>query len=148
VITALHRRSGLGLSSATVHEGDLPEGVSTEQAERELVPMLSQVISALFPHFAARGAVSAPAVLAGLGIAAHQATSWANGGSRLNVEELLRLLEPVRFEREARYWDGVAASANAAGVLNFGGGAKDSGGRVADALLGPDTDFGRKIRGW
>ncbi|WP_129840387.1 DNA sulfur modification protein DndB [Streptomyces sp. RFCAC02] len=148
VITALHGRSGLGLSSATVHEGDLPEGVSTEQAERELVPMLSQVISALFPHFAARGAVSAPAVLAGLGIAAHQATSWANGGSRLNVEELLRLLEPVRFEREARYWDGVAASANAAGVLNFGGGAKDSGGRVADALLGPDTDFGRKIRGW
>ncbi|MGW9437236.1 DNA sulfur modification protein DndB [Streptomyces sp. NPDC055607] len=148
VITALHGRGGLGLSSATVHEGDLPEAVSAEQAERELVPMLSQVISALFPHFAARGAVSAPAVLAGLGIAAHQATSWANGGSRLSVEELLRLLEPVRFEREARYWDGVAASANAAGVLNFGGGAKDSGGRVADALLGPDTDFGRKIRGW
>ncbi|MFD4276189.1 DNA sulfur modification protein DndB [Streptomyces cyaneofuscatus] len=148
VITALHGRSGLGLTSATVHEGGLPEGVSTEQAERELVPMLSQVISALFPHFAARGAVSAPAVLAGLGIAAHQATSWANGGSRLSVEELLRLLEPVRFEREARYWDGVAASANATGVLNFGGGAKDSGGRVADALLGPDTDFGRKIRGW
>ncbi|MFJ3768194.1 DNA sulfur modification protein DndB [Streptomyces sp. NPDC090082] len=148
VITALHGRGGLGLSSATVHEGDLPEAVSAEQAERELVPMLSQVISTLFPHFAARGAVSAPAVLAGLGIAAHQATSWANGGSRLSVEELLRLLEPVRFEREARYWDGVAASANAAGVLNFGGGAKDSGGRVADALLGPETDFGRKIRGW
>ncbi|MGW0787407.1 hypothetical protein ACWD04_03940 [Streptomyces sp. NPDC002911] len=54
----------------------------------------------------------------------------------------------MRFEREARYWDGVAASANAVGTLNFGGGAKDSGGRVADAILGPDTDHGRRIRGW
>ncbi len=148
VVTALHGRSGLGLSSSTVHEGELPDGVSIEQAERELVPLLSQVIARFFPHFAARNAISTPAVLAGLGIAAHQATTWANGGTRLTVEELLRLLEPVRFEREARYWDGVAASANAAGVLNFGGGAKDAGGRVADALLGPDTDFGHKIRGW
>lgn len=148
VITALHGRGGLGLSSATVHEGELPEGVSAEQAERELVPLLSQLIGQLFPHFEARDAVSAPAVLAGLGIAAHQATSWASGGTRLNTEELLRLVEPVRFEREARYWDGVAASTNAAGTLNFGGGAKDSGGRVADALLGPDTDYGRKVRGW
>lgn len=147
VVTALHGRGGLGLSSATVHEGELPDGVSGEQADRELVPLLSQLIAQLYPHFEERDAVSAPAVLAGLGIAAHQATSWALGGTRLNAEELLRLLEPVRFEREARYWDGVAASANAAGTLNFGGGAKDSGGRVADALLGPDTDYGRKIRG-
>lgn len=57
-------------------------------------------------------------------------------------------MEPVRFEREARYWDGVAAGANASGTLNFGGGAKDSGGRVAAAILSPDTDHGRRIRGW
>ncbi|MFJ2743435.1 hypothetical protein ACIO3O_27720 [Streptomyces sp. NPDC087440] len=148
VITAMRGRGGLGLSSATVHEDELPDGVSAEQAESELVPLLSQLIGQLFPHFVARDAISAPAVLAGLGIAAHQATSWALGGTRLSAEELLRLVEPVRFERDARYWDGVAASANAAGTLNFGGGAKDSGGRVADALLGPDTDYGRKIRGW
>ena len=126
----------------------MPEGVSTERAERELVPLLSSLLSRLYPHFAARDAVSAPAVLAGLGIAAHQATSWVTAGQRLSTDELHTLLEPVRFEREARYWDGVAASANAAGTLNFGGGAKDSGGRVADALLGPDTEYGRKIRGW
>jgi hypothetical protein len=52
----------------------------------------------------------------------------------------------VRFEREARYWDGVTASANASGTLSFGGGAKDSGGRVSHALLGPATDHGRRIR--
>jgi hypothetical protein len=148
VITALHGRAGLALSSSTVHDADLPDGIGAEQAERELVPLLAHLIAGLFPHFAARDAVSAPAVLAGIGIAAHQATSWAATGTRLSQDELARLLEPVRFEREARFWDGIAASANASGVLNFGGGAKDSGGRVADAILGPDTDHGRRIRGW
>lgn len=148
VITALHGRSGLNLSSDTVREVDLPNGVDMESAQRELVPLLSEVITSLYPHFAARGAVSAPAVLAGIGVVAHQAASWAAGGTRLDANDLLRLLEPVRWEREARYWDGVAASANASGTLNFGGGAKDSGGRVADALLHPDTEYGRKVRGW
>lgn len=55
----------------------------------------------------------------------------------------------LRLEREARYWDGIAASAsaNVAGVRTFGGGAKDSGGRVGDAILYADTESGRKIRG-
>jgi hypothetical protein len=148
VITALHGRSGLGLSSATVHEDNLPEGVTAEQVEQQLVPLLSRLISHLYPHFAARSAISAPAVLAGLGIAAHQATSWTTSGQRVTEDHLNELLGSVRWEREARYWDGVAASANAAGTLNFGGGAKDAGGRVADALLHPDTEFGRKVRGW
>ncbi|MEU7451235.1 DNA sulfur modification protein DndB [Streptosporangium roseum] len=148
VITALHGRAGLGLSSATLHANDLPEGVTAEQAERRLVPLLSVLITQLYPHLAVRGAVSAPAVLAGIGIAAHQATGWAVSGRQLSQDELVELLDSVRWEREARYWDGVAASANAQGTLNFGGGAKDSGGRVADALLHPDTEHGRKIRGW
>ncbi|WP_007023555.1 hypothetical protein [Saccharomonospora iraqiensis] len=37
--------------------------------------------------------------------------------------------------------------ATAKGTLNFGGGAKDAGGRVADALLYPDSEHGRRIRG-
>ncbi|WP_016697313.1 DNA sulfur modification protein DndB [Actinoalloteichus spitiensis] len=148
VITALHGRTGLSLSSSTVHEGDMPPGISVRQAEERLVPVLAAVLSELYPQFSARNAVSAPAVLAGLGIAVHQATGWSASGRPLSVEELSGLLSSVRWEREARYWDGVAASANANGVLNFGGGAKDSGGRVADALLHPDTEYGRKIRGW
>lgn len=148
VITTLYGRTGLGLSSATVHKDDLPDGVTAEQVEQQLVPLLSRIITRLYPHFVARSAVSTPAVLAGLGIAAHQATGWATTGQRLTEDQLTALLDSVRWEREARYWDGVAASANAAGILNFGGGAKDAGGRVADALLHPDTEYGRKIRGW
>ncbi|WP_030888501.1 MULTISPECIES: DNA sulfur modification protein DndB [Streptomyces] len=147
VITALFGRGGIALSSATVHADDLPDGVTSEEAER-LVPLLAGLISHLYPHFEARTAVSAPAVLAGIGIAAHQVTEWAAAGQRLGESELYRLLDSVRWEREARYWDGVAATANARGVLNFGGGAKDSGGKVADALLHPDTEYGRKVRGW
>ncbi|MDP1142802.1 hypothetical protein, partial [Klebsiella pneumoniae] len=41
VITALHGRAGLNLSSSTVHDADLPDGVDAEQVERELVPLLS-----------------------------------------------------------------------------------------------------------
>ncbi|MFF0244850.1 DNA sulfur modification protein DndB [Streptosporangium sandarakinum] len=148
VVTALYGRAGLGLSSATVREDDLPKDVTIERAERQLVPLLAALLTHLHPHFAVRGAVSAPAVLAGLGIAAHQATGWAASGRHLGQDELFELLDSVCWEREARYWDGVAASANARGELNFGGGAKDSGGRVADALLHPDTEHGRKIRGW
>ncbi|SCG14845.1 DNA-sulfur modification-associated [Micromonospora echinofusca] len=148
VITAIYGRSGLGLSSSTVRTADLPAGVRVEQVERRVVPLLCTLLAHLYPHLAARSAASAPAVLAGIGIAAHQATEWATSGAALTETDLLNLLAGVRWEREARYWDGVAASANSAGTLNFGGGAKDSGGRVADAILYPDTESGRKIRGW
>jgi hypothetical protein len=134
--------------SATAHEADLPGGVSAEQAERELVPLLSQLIAQLYPTLPHAMRPTPPTVLAGIGIAAHQATSGAATGTRLSLDEPIRLLEPVHFEREARYREGVAAGANVSGTLNFGGGAKDSGGRVADAILGPDTDHGRRIRSW
>ncbi|MEO3777965.1 DNA sulfur modification protein DndB [Micromonospora sp. B11E3] len=147
VITTVYGRGGLAMSSATVRDTDLPDGVSAEQLQRRVVPLLSNLLTQLYPHLAARSAASAPAVLAGIGIAAHQATGWATSGVPLTEADLMDLLADIRWERQARYWDGVAASANAAGVLNFGGGAKDSGGRVADAILYPDTESGRKIRG-
>ncbi|XES00534.1 hypothetical protein HEP87_17870 [Streptomyces sp. S1D4-11] len=84
----------------------------------------------------------------GIGIAVHQVTGWAPSDRSLAEEELFALLEPVRREREGAYWYGVAASANASSILNFVGDAKNSGGRIADALLHPDTEYGRRIRSW
>ncbi|MEV0611084.1 DNA sulfur modification protein DndB [Polymorphospora rubra] len=147
VITAIYGRTGLALSSATIRTTDLPTTTTAEQVERRLAPLLSALLTHLYPQLVARTAASAPAVLAGIGIAAHQATDWATTGIPLTDTDLLDLLSGIRWEREARYWDGIAASANSTGVLNFGGGAKDSGGRVADAILYPDTESGRKIRG-
>lgn len=145
VITTIFGRPGLARSSATVREEDLPKGLAPEQVEAKIISLLSTLISRLFVHFEARSAVSAPAVLAGLGITAHEAISW--GGGSLTIDELLSLLAEIRWEREPSYWDGIAARANAAGAMNFGGGAKDAGGRVADAILYPGTQVGRKIRG-
>jgi hypothetical protein len=146
VITTIFGRTGLAQSSATVREEDLPEGLNPEQVESQVISVLSALITRLFPHFAARSVIAFPAILAGIGIAAHEATEW--GRRSLTLDELFGLLADVCWEREARYWDGIAARANASGALNFGGGAKDAGGRVAEAILYPDTQSGRQIRGW
>lgn len=147
VITAIYGRAGLGRSAETVHEDELPAGANTEQVEGSVVPLLARLISDHFPHFASRSAITAPAVLAGLGIAVHQTTPWADPMNALGVEDLHRLLADIRWDREPRYWDGVAAKASTTGRLNFSGGVKDSGGRVADAILYPATETGRRIRG-
>ncbi|MET8116158.1 hypothetical protein [Streptomyces prasinus] len=63
------------------------------------------------------------------------------------TDDLVRLLDDIHWEREAKYWDGIAAKAGTSGRLNFSG-VKDSGGRVADAILYPATETGRRIRGF
>ncbi|WP_327191026.1 DNA sulfur modification protein DndB [Streptomyces xinghaiensis] len=133
VVTAIYGRSGLTRSAESVHEDELPAGTRPEEVEGFVVPLLARLISERFPDFASRSALTAPAVLAGVGIAAHHTTPWSEAASRIGPEDLDRLLGGIRWEREAAYWDGVAAKTGASGRLNFSGGVKDSGGRVADA---------------
>ncbi|WP_406135498.1 DNA sulfur modification protein DndB [Streptomyces sp. NBC_01089] len=147
VITTIYGRGGLSRSAETVHEDELPAGTNAEQVEQSIVPLLVRLIADRSEQFVSRSAVTAPAVLAGLGIALHQTTPWADSVNALGDEELHHLLAGIKWEREARYWDGVAAKAGASGRLNFSGGVKDSGGRVADAILYPAGEAGQKIRG-
>ncbi|MEU2280370.1 DNA sulfur modification protein DndB [Streptomyces sp. NPDC013178] len=147
VITTIYGRGGLARSAESVHEDELPAGTRAEEVEAVVVPLLARLISERFPEFADRSALTAPAVLAGVGIAAHHAMPWSEAASRIGVEELDRLLNGIRWQREAAYWDGVAAKTGSSGRLNFSGGVKDSGGRVADAILYPATETGRRIRG-
>ncbi|MEV6307405.1 DNA sulfur modification protein DndB [Streptomyces sp. NPDC051840] len=147
VITSIYGKGGLSRSAETVHEDELPEGTTPEQVERSVVPLLSGLIARNAGHFLSRTALTSPAVLAGLGIAAHHTTAWADPSHAMSADALDQLLADIRWEREARYWDGVAAKAGTSGRLNFSGGVKDSGGRVADALLYPATEPGRRIRG-
>ncbi|MFE6698415.1 DNA sulfur modification protein DndB [Streptomyces sp. NPDC057718] len=147
VITAIYGRGGLSRSAETVHEDELPAGTNAQQVEQCVVQALAGLISDHSSHFIARSALTAPAVLAGLGIAVHHTMPWAEPSNALGADQLSRLLSGIRWERDARYWDGVAAKAGASGRLNFSGGAKDSGGRVADAILYPATETGRRIRG-
>ncbi|MEE4495352.1 DNA sulfur modification protein DndB [Streptomyces sp. BE230] len=147
VITAVYGKGGLSRSAETVHEDELPAAATAEQVEQYVVPALARLIAEHAEHFLSRSALTAPAVLAGLGIAVHHTTPWADPSNAMGANELERLLAGIRWAREARYWDGVAAKAGASGRLNFSGGVKDSGGRVADALLYPGTEAGRRIRG-
>ncbi|MGC4945448.1 DNA sulfur modification protein DndB [Streptomyces sp. DT224] len=147
VITAVYGKGGLSRSAETVHEDELPTGTTAEQVEQYVVPVLARLIAGHSAHFLSRSALTAPAVLAGLGIAVHHTAPWADPAHAMSGDALDRLLGDIHWEREARYWDGVAAKAGAAGRLNFSGGVKDSGGRVADALLYPGTEAGRRIRG-
>ncbi|MYQ76218.1 MULTISPECIES: DNA sulfur modification protein DndB [unclassified Streptomyces] len=147
VITAVYGKGGLSRSAETVHEDELPTGTTAEQVEQYVVPVLARLIAGHSAHFLSRSALTAPAVLAGLGIAVHHTAPWADPAHAMSDDALDRLLAGIRWVREARYWDGVAAKAGASGRLNFSGGVKDSGGRVADALLYPGTEAGRRIRG-
>ncbi|WP_344013634.1 DNA sulfur modification protein DndB [Streptomyces thermospinosisporus] len=147
VVTTLYGRTGLQRSAESVHEDELPTGCRPEHVENELVPILGQLINRHAREFTGRTAITAPAVLAGLGIAVHHTMPWADPATAFRTDDLVRLLNGIRWEREARYWDRVAAKTGASGRLNFSGGVKDSGGRVADAILYPATEAGRRIRG-
>ncbi|WP_176710345.1 DNA sulfur modification protein DndB [Streptomyces sp. Wb2n-11] len=154
VTTALLGRSGIAKTSATVTESTLnTETVSAEEQKERVVSLLSEVLTKLAPELAKgpKGtALNAPAILTGLGVAVHHATEWADS-DQITAEALMDMVTSVKWDRSAQYWDGVGGKAlvNEGQVtgVSFAGGAKDSGGRVAEAILYPSTELGRKIRG-
>ncbi|MFD6326796.1 DNA sulfur modification protein DndB [Streptomyces sp. NPDC058442] len=155
VTTALLGKSGIAKTSATVTESTLTntKKVSAEEQKERVVSLLSDVLTKLAPELAKgpKGtALNAPAILTGLGVAVHHATEWAET-DQITEEALMNMVTSVKWDRSAQYWDGVGGKAlvkdgQVTGV-SFAGGAKDSGGRVADAILYPSTELGRKIRG-
>ncbi|MEU6559098.1 DNA sulfur modification protein DndB [Nocardia nova] len=147
VVTTLLGRPGIQKSSASVNEENLPDNVTVDEASDAVIGLLTQVLDDLFPYFAKRSAVSTPAVLAGLGVAGHQALPWAAGGTQITPAQFRDLLIDIQWDRKATYWDGIAGKATGKDDgISFAGGVKDSGGRVAEAILYPDTQMGRKIR--
>jgi hypothetical protein len=118
-----------------------------DEAKDAVVELVSSVIRDQFDNFAVRNAISTPAVFAGLGVAGHQAMSWVEGDT-ISPDKFRELLTDIRWERKASYWAGIAGKATGRDEgISFPGGVKDSGGRVADAILYPHTQPGRKIRG-
>jgi hypothetical protein len=147
IVTTVFGGKGVEYSAANVHEGNLPSNTDADEVETVVVRLVSRLIGGRFPDFARRSAITAPAVMAGLGVLLHRATPWCDSGDAMSYETVEHLLADVRWEREPAYWDGVCASVGSSGRLNFSGGVKDSAGRVAGALLDPHGESGRKIRG-
>ncbi|MGA5517917.1 DNA sulfur modification protein DndB [Streptomyces pseudogriseolus] len=147
IVTTVFGAKGVQYSAANVNEGDLPSHTDADEVTTVVVRLVSRLIEDRFPDFARRSAITAPAVMAGLGVLLHRATPWCAPHDAMSYDTVERLLADVRWEREPVYWDGVCASVGATGRLNFSGGVKDSAGRVAGALLDPHSELGRKVRG-
>ncbi|MFD5414068.1 hypothetical protein OG749_15170 [Streptomyces nojiriensis] len=149
VVTTLLGKSGIQSTSGGVSASDLTEELTEQQVHREVSTLLVEVIDRFVVELSERQAIATPAVLAGLGAALHHAMPWAASGTEnpLDREGVMRLLDDVRWERDARYWGGVAATVRSDGKVTWGGGAKDSGYKVYEALTRPDSRVGRRVRG-
>lgn len=146
-VTVLLGKPGIEATSGTIEKSDLA-GLDTQAALNEVSTIVSNLVREFSSALSARSALTAPAVLAGVGAAAHRTTSWTREEPRLTSDQLHSLLRQVHWERDGKYWEGVAAKRTAKGGLSFAGGAKDSGHRVCDAILNPNSDIGKRIRGW
>lgn len=146
-ITTLLGKAGIEATSGTIEASDLPNNIGQQTALNEVSTLVSSLIRNFTDQFAARSALTAPAILAGVGAAAHRTMSWTQDEPRLTSDQLNTLLHQVQWDREEKYWEGVAAKRTASGGLSFAGGVKDSGHRVCDAILNPDSELGKRIRG-
>jgi DNA sulfur modification protein DndB len=158
VVTTILGEAGLQVGARPV---DLPEGTELEHLEAAVVDVwtaiLEQLEDELDPARRAEVVVSAPSVLAGIGVLAHQAIPQPprrDGVPSLTVDEVLDRLTGVMWEREyekpdgsnASPWDGIAGKFTPAGRFSIGG-PKEVGHAVAKALKEAASPEGRQIRG-
>jgi hypothetical protein len=137
-VTTYKGRAGTGVLDVEEPDDDVDE------IKEEVAQLIASVVQQYEAAFAERTAITAPAVLAGIGVLLYQATSWA-GSERLSLADVLMRLDTVDWTRGS-HWLGVAAKSTKSGGLSFAGGVKDAAGQVADALRDPYSENGRKIR--
>jgi DNA-sulfur modification-associated len=140
------------------------EGVDPDVLGNAVVDVWTALLEALKqelkPERRADSVVSAPAILAGLGVLAHHAVPKPprkEGVSGWNVAEVLDHLDGVNWDRtyiadqsadqavKASPWEGIAGKFTPAGSFSIGG-PKEVGYAVADALENLNDEAGRKIR--
>jgi DNA sulfur modification protein DndB len=159
IVTTILGESGLQVGARPV---ELPEGTELELVEHAVVEVWSAILEFLEedlePERRPEVVVSAPSILAGIGVLAHRAMPAPPrkaGEPALTVEEVLELLENVEWDRlytdavndEPRsVWDGIAGKFTPAGRFSIGG-PKEVGYAVAKALREPDSTEGRRVRG-
>jgi DGQHR domain-containing protein len=167
IVTTILGASGLQIGSRPVDPSHPNlEGVDPEVLADAVVDMwtalLEELEQELKPVRRADSVVSAPAILAGLGVLAHHAVPKPprkEGIAAWSVEQVIDHLRAVNWDRtivaghrddgtviKASPWEGVAGKFTPAGSFSIGG-PKEVGYAVADALENPDDEAGRKIRG-
>jgi DNA sulfur modification protein DndB len=165
VVTTILGSAGLQIGSRPI-EPTHPalEGVDTERLADAVVAVWTAILEELERELQkdrrAVSVVSAPAILAGLGVLAHHAVPKPprrDGVESWTVEEVVNHLRGVKWDRtevfedadgasrKASPWEGIAGKFTPAGSFSIGG-PKEVGYAVADALENPTDDAGRRIR--
>jgi DNA sulfur modification protein DndB len=156
IVTTILGEAGLQIGSRPI---SLPDGVSVEDVEKSVVSLWTAIVEQLEdelePERRSEVVVSAPSILAGLGVLAHQAmpTPPREGDGRWTIEEVLDCLTDINWEREREdpngetksVWDGIAGKFTPSGRFSIGG-PKEVGHTVAIALKDPKSPAGQKIR--
>jgi hypothetical protein len=146
-VTTLLGKSGIEHTSGVLEESDLPPGATLDEVSNEVPSIMAMIIREFGQQFADRSAITAPAILGGIGALAHRATPWSTEKPQFTRAQVIDVLAEVHWEREAKYWNGAGAKLTATGGLSFAGGVKDSAYRVYEALVNGDSEIGRRIRG-
>ncbi|MEV7729037.1 DNA sulfur modification protein DndB [Streptomyces sp. NPDC087917] len=151
VATAMLGKAGIHAASTGIEHEDIPADANGDRpdkpvVQREVMETVGAFLQENAEFFHAKTAVTAPAVVAGLGATMNRTMSWSADPMPEGVT-LERLLEGVQWEREGKYWGGIAAKVTDRGVVSWAGGARDSGHKVYDALNHPESDTGKQVRG-
>ncbi|MBT2530002.1 hypothetical protein J7E91_32760 [Streptomyces sp. ISL-99] len=147
VVTAIFGKAGFEKTSGPI--SDLPDGCTKELAMVEIGDVLTRLLAAFAPAFMARHStvIASPAVFAALGAVAHRVMSWSKEeNDSLSVDELMRLLADVKWDRDPRYWEGTAGKQTATGSFSLAGGVKDNGSKTTAALGNPASPRYRWVR--
>lgn len=165
IVTTILGPSGLQIGSRPIDpthpglEGVDPE-VLTDAVVEVWTALLEKLEEELKQERRALSVVSAPGVLAGLGVLAHHAVPKPPRKDSVpgwSVEQVIDHLAGVNWDRTVSIeredgstsktspWEGIAGKFTPAGSFSIGG-PKEVGYAVADALENPDNDAGRQIR--
>ncbi|HEX4806823.1 MAG TPA: DNA sulfur modification protein DndB, partial [Conexibacter sp.] len=158
VVTTLLGEAGLQIGARPV---ELPADVEFERIEAAVVDVWTAILELLEedlePARRPSVVVSAPSILAGIGVLAHQALPQPPRRAEvhtLSVDEVVERLATVMWEREyvgaggapASPWDGIAGKFTPAGRFSIGG-PKEVGHAVAKSLKDIASPEGRQVRG-
>jgi DNA sulfur modification protein DndB len=157
IVTAILGAPGLQVGSRPIDPNHpLLQDVDLVAMGDAVVEVWSKILEQLKPELEpakrARSVVSAPAVMAGLGVLANHAIPKPPRRQEVepwSVEQVVDHLRGVnwgRIDAEGRSpWDGVAGKFTPKGAFSLGG-PKEVGHTVAAALEHPSSDAGRQIR--
>ncbi|MER7959116.1 DNA sulfur modification protein DndB [Streptomyces sp. NPDC096030] len=134
VVAAVFGKAGFEKTSGSI--ADLPAGCDRQAALREIADALTRIFAAFGPAFRARTStvIASPAVFAALGAVVHRAMSWSDPADSLTIDDVMKLLADVRWERDPKYWEGTAGRLTSSGSFSLAGGVKDNASKITAAL--------------